>query len=281
MRTLQFFLLLAILACFVSGPVLLSARDGAEGTKAEASATDPPTLWVIRHFQVEPTKVVQFEEALGEIAKGFEQANLGPEYTWLTSSGYLSVGDYRVMYALRSFADLDRQDAWRKPVETVLGKAKLAELERQEASAIRTVKTVVSRHVEELSYRPKESALAGRPAGFVHVGVDYVRPSQLEQYMAVIKRFRNALASINVPFSYDVYEVLLGSEQVFMFAWPTETADQYYRSISLPRFLMEALGREATVKLGNEWRECLWKFEMYDLRPLPELSYIPEGGAAN
>lgn len=126
MRTLQFFLLLAIPACFVSGPVLLSARDGAEGTKVEASATDPPKLWVIRHFQVEPTKVAQFEGALAEIAKGFEQANLGPEYTWLTSSGYLSVGDYRVMYALQSFADLDRQDAWRKPVEAVLGKAKLA-----------------------------------------------------------------------------------------------------------------------------------------------------------
>ena len=133
MRTLQLFLLLAILGCFASGPVFLSARDGAEGTKAEASATDPPKLWVIRHFQVEPTKEGQFEKALGEIAKGFEQANLGPEYMWLTSRGYLSVGNYRVMYALRTFADLDRQDAWRKPVEAVLGKAKLAELE---ASAV-------------------------------------------------------------------------------------------------------------------------------------------------
>ena len=119
-----------------------------------------------------------------------------------------------------------------------------------------------------------------KPApGFLHMGVDYVKPGMTEQYYRVIREFRNALAKINHPFGYQVYRVVFGGKQAYVFVWPNDSAEQYYRVNQLPRLVTQAIGPEGAAKMGKEWRECLWKFEMNDRRPRPELSYLPVAAA--
>ena len=163
--------------------------------------------------------------------------------------------------------------------QRAIGKPLLEEFEMREAFAIRTIQNTISVYVDELSYRPEESGMTNLAPGFLHMGVDYVKPGMTEQYYRVIREFRNALSKINHPFGYKVYRVVFGGKQAYIFVWPTDSAEQYYRVNQLPRLVTQAIGPEGAAKIGREWRECLWKFEMFDRRPQPELSYLPVAAA--
>ena len=268
MNFLRRSLILVTLMSFVLGSTV-SAQNGAPDQEG-------PKLWVVQNIQVEPTMEVQFEETLREKAEAFKQARLGVNYMWSVSRGYLSVGDYWVIRPLKSFADLDHlQGEWVLRAQRAIGKTKLDDLETREAAAIRTIQNTISVHVAELSYRPEEPGMTNPVPGFLHMGVDYVRPGMTEQYYRVIRDFRNALAKINHPFGYQVYRVVFGGKQAYIFVWSNDSAEQYYRVNQLPRLVTQALGPEGAAKMGREWRECLWKFEMFDTRPRPELSFLP------
>lgn len=249
----------------------------AHSAAAQEGSTLLTTLWVVQHVEVEPTREAQFEAAWRARALAARQAKIAPPCAWFVSKGVLAVGKFDVAFPVGSFSDLNHPETpCREALERAAGREKTAEWDVQEQQAIRQVRQTVTILVPELGYAPKQGASVEAPVGYLHYGVDYVKPAMLPQYRRVISEFSKALEKISHPIGYEVYEVLYGATHSFVFLWRKESAEQHHRTHDLPRYVLEALGPEGLARLGKEWRECLWDFESYGRIPRPELSYFSE-----
>lgn len=230
-------------------------------------------LWVVQQVQVEPAKEDEFEAALRDKAQACKQAGLGPEHLWVVASR--PVGHYTISSPVNSFADLERRKLIATAAERAVGKVRLDDLERRQAAAIRTVQNTVFAQIEELSYYPKKSALTNPAPGFYHWTIDYVKPGLLAQYRESIQEFKAALQQAEHPLAVEVYEILYGSESAFVFAYPADNAEQHYALNKFGQVVARAVGKEMAARIYEKWRACLWKFEVMDNQPRPELSYLP------
>ncbi len=252
--------------------IFLFAVLAAVGVQAQSSSSDKRLLWVVQRIQVEPTLEGQFEAVWRERAEAARKAGLDNSSRWYVHKGILTVGKYETALQIDSFNDLDQPEAgWRKPLEKAVGREMMAAWDARERATIRNVVTVVGVQVPELSYEPATPAPG--PYRYIHFGVDYVKPAMLDQYRRVILKFREALTKIGHPHGFRVFETLYGESHAFAFVWPKASAEDHHRTHDLAQYVVKAFGQEEAVRMGREWRECLWDFESYGRQPLPELSF--------
>ncbi|MBI3950887.1 MAG: hypothetical protein HY314_10595 [Acidobacteria bacterium] len=263
MKTLKrILILMALLVPFI----VISAS--AQNT---AKMQETPKLWVVHFDQVEPAMAEQYEDAARGFVDAFKQAKLGREWMWYTSVS--PEFTYTLVFPLKSFADLGREEEHDKQLEAAIGKAKLDELDKKAAAAIRTHHSVILRDIEEWSYRPEKSALTKPVPGFLHIEMDWVRPSMMEQYKSAIKQFRDALAKVKHPFGFDAHRVLFG-EPSYVYVWFADSAEQFYQGNKIDQVMYQAVGKEAADRLYKQWRECLWKYQTADEYTRPDLSNV-------
>ncbi|MGE0041245.1 MAG: hypothetical protein AB7H88_09520 [Vicinamibacterales bacterium] len=243
---------------------------GALALAAAPATAQTPTIWLVQELETEPSQLVAVEAAFADAATA---ASSG---TWLTVQPYFAAGRFAVFVPLGEPA-LPMDEWSQAPGSDAILAAPII----LPGSAIRSVARSVAVMVPELSYRPAAAGGTRQAPEFYHVGVDYVRPDRVAQYRTVIAEVRNALARLEHPHGFDVFRDVVGAHGLaYTFMWPSASAEVHYRDNQLPRLLLSALGPQKALDLGRRWRECLVRFEAYDLRPRPELSRMPAPAGA-
>jgi len=229
-------------------------------------------LWYIHFDQVIPDMEEAYVQAAKEWVDAFTKADMGPDWTYFTSSSddFMYITGWR----LKNFAMLDDSDALEKEMTEKVGADTLKALMERQSVAISSHHSEIARHLPDLSYRPAKPLLTNPMPGYSRVGVHWVRPGQEKAFKETIKSLKAALAKVEHGLGFETYEVVFGTGSYIM-VWAADDPGQFFTNNNLRKVLSAALGPEGAMKLYADWRATISKFESHDNRPRPDLSYFP------
>lgn len=249
------------------GLVALLALPGVAA--ADSHEGHHPKYLMVHTDHVEPSRVPDYEAGMKEWVAAFQAADMGPEWTWYTSSSGL---DYTWVSPLPNMAALDNQEAREKEMAEAIGAEKLAGL-------MKSIDTVRSHHSElakmrpDLSYQP-EGTEEVMP-GFMTISIYTIKPAMTQQFEDLVQRVVAARAKTEQALAVDGYETKFG-EGSYVFVAMAKDATALYGAPQVGAILAEAYGPEAAQKMFGEYLDCIVEVQQHNATPHWELSYMPQ-----
>ena len=239
---------------------------------ADSHEEDHPKYLMVHTDQVEPSRIPDYEAGMKKWVAAFQEASMGPEWTWYTSSSGL---DYTWVTPLPNMAALDNQEAREKEMTEAIGEEKMAEL-------MKSIDTVRSHHSQlakmrpDLSYQP-EGAEEAMP-GFMTVGIYTIKPAMTKQFEDLVQRVAAARAKTEQPLAVEGYEMAFG-EGSYVFVTMAKDAGTLYGAPQISAMLAEAYGPEETQKMYGEYLDCVVEEKHHNAMLRPDLSFVPQMAA--
>ena len=235
---------------------------------SSATAEEAPSRLVVHHDRVDPADSDEFEAWYKDWVGAFEEAGLGADWNWFTSSS--NDFSYVTVSTFGSFADLDQSEARQAKMTEALGKEKLDELIARER-LVQSHRSEVVKMRPDLSYQPVGADDSENR--FMNIQVDWVRPGMNDRYEELVKKLVKVWSDTKQPNFFTTYQVEFGDGS-YVYTSGAKDAVAFYGRPDTGEVLSKALGDEEAQKMYAEWRDCISRTDSSDSRLRPDLSFI-------
>jgi len=234
-------------------------------TPIQAQEADEGQKFIVHEDMVKPSKIAEYEtasKAFSEVLK--EHGAVGAEYL------AVSLDDMRYLYVspIDNMAALDSRPVF-EALNEALGEEGTKALMSKFDGTYDTHRDYVLNLSNELSYNSGEIVEEG--VYFRHFDYHFVYADKETEAKAISKEWKELYTSKNIPQGYRIYTGGLGTEPLIMVVQWAKSAEEFYAQQAKTQ---EALG---DIKdLMDRTMAITRKFESYDGRIRPDLSYQPE-----
>jgi hypothetical protein len=225
----------------------------------------------VTFLKVNPPDVGTFVQAVGKIVEAAKLANLGAEFGWnMWSTGPF---DFAFTSTVGSMAEFDDPGAWMRQYAGTEGEAALQEAFGmfsgiQYRETVNRVEEYVPAWSRSTEWDPSEM-------GGAHVAEVWLRPGSQQAFDEAVKEY---LAFMDEMGSVWGHRPRVGGSGQHTFVTPFDSQENFYGVNSFERIVkVQGAGERMQELMGNLATHLL-DARVYDVEPLPALSYMgPEG----
>lgn len=259
--------------------VLLSVLTGFAffASRAPAQMGSSPDMLYVHHEVVHPSKIMEHEAATRDFlaaVKAHSDAQHQFNYTAIATPEF----DYYYVLPMKSFADIDKLNAFFGHMSEKMGKEKFDALMMKGSPNIDHTSEIVAMRRPDLSYAPKTPRLKPEEVKFIRYEFYYIKPEAESKIEGISKEWASLFAKHNVNDGFNLYQILMGDDLplVVVTIEGTSPADLETQSAKI----LETLGKEGQ-DLMQKTLALTRRFETKIGQLRPDLSNMPAAPTSN